>query len=47
MKKYVVTLSRDYKVIISAKNKEDAKELSEFFIGGERDLSNEKEKKEV
>ena len=44
MKKYLVLLHRDYKIDISAKNEEEAKELAEFYIGGEKDLSREKER---
>jgi hypothetical protein len=45
MKTYKVLLTRSYIVSIDAKNKEDALFFSEFYIGGERDLSNDKEKK--
>ena len=45
MKNYKVALHRDYIVNIKAKNKEEAKFLSEFFIGGEKDCSNERERK--
>jgi hypothetical protein len=44
MKNNQVSLHRDYNVNIKAKNKEEAKFLTEFFIGGEKDCSNEKER---
>lgn len=44
MKKYLVSLHRDYVVAISAKSEREAKEFAEFYIGGEKDLSDEKEK---
>jgi hypothetical protein len=40
-----VALHRDYIVTIKAKNKDEAKFLAEYVIGGERDISNEREKK--
>ena len=46
MKNYRVALHRDYIVNIKAKNKEEAKFLAEYVIGGERDISTEKEKKQ-
>jgi len=46
MNKYFVSLHRDYEVAISAKNEEEAKELAEYYIGGEKDLSEEKDRKE-
>lgn len=46
MKKYKVLLSRSYIVKIKAKNKNEAIRFSEFYIGGEKDISNEKERKE-
>lgn len=45
MKNYRVSLSRDYSVLISAKSKNRAKELAEYFIGGERDLSDKLDRK--
>ena len=45
MKEYKVLLHRDYIVNIKAKSKDEAKFLAEFFIGGEKDLSNKEEKK--
>lgn len=45
MKNYKVSLHRDYIVNIKAKNEDEAKFLSEFFIGGAKDCSNEKERK--
>lgn len=46
MKNYKVALHRDYIVNIKAKNKDEVKSLAEYFIGGERDISTEKEKKQ-
>lgn len=46
MKSYQVSLHRDYIVNIKAKNKDEAKSLAEFFVGGEKDCSNEKERKQ-
>ena len=46
MKNYQVSLHRDYIVNIKAKNKDEAKSLAEFFVGGEKDCSNEKERKQ-
>jgi len=46
LKKYLVSLHRDYVVAISAKCENEAKELAEFYIGGEKDLSDEKERRE-
>jgi hypothetical protein len=45
LKNYQVSLHRDYIVNIRAKNKEEAKFLAEFFVGGGKDCSNEREKK--
>lgn len=45
MKTYQVLLTRSYIVSIDAKNEEDALFFSEFYIGGEKDISNDKEKK--
>lgn len=44
MKEYKVLLHRDYIVNIKAKNEDEAKFLAEFFIGGEKDLANKKDK---
>lgn len=44
MKKFTVYLYRDYKISIKAKNKEEAKFLTEYVIGGEKDISTDKEK---
>lgn len=46
MKNYKVALHRDYIVNIKAKNKEEAKFLAEYVIGGEKDISTEKERKQ-
>lgn len=46
LKNYKVALHRDYIANIKAKNKEEAKSLAEFFVGGEKDCSNEKERKQ-
>jgi hypothetical protein len=46
MSKFFITLHRDYEIAISAENAEDAKELAEYYIGGEKDLSDEKDRKE-
>jgi len=45
LKNYKVALHRDYIVTIKAKNEEEAKFLAEYVIGGERDISTEREKK--
>ena len=39
MKNYKVTLTRSYNVIIQARTKIEAQELTEFFIGDCEDLS--------
>ena len=44
MKTYKVLLHRDYIVNIDAKNEEEAMQLTEFFIAGEKDASTEKER---
>jgi hypothetical protein len=44
MKTYKVLLHRDYIVNIEANNKEEAMQLAEFFIAGEKDASTEREK---
>ncbi len=41
-----VALTRSYLVEIRAKDDEDAKRLAEFFIGGEHDLSTERDRAE-
>ena len=46
MKNFKVALHRDYIVNIKAKNKREAKFLVEYLIGGEKDCSTEKEKKQ-
>lgn len=46
MKTYKVSLSRTYIVEIDAKDEEQAKFLSEFFITSGRDGANEKERKD-
>jgi len=46
LKNYKVALHRDYIVNIEATNEDEAKSLAEFFIGGEKDCSNEKERKQ-
>jgi len=46
LKSYQVSLHRDYIVNIEAKNKDEAKSLAEYFVGGEKDCSNEKERKQ-
>ena len=46
MKKYIVSLVRDYGVVISAENEEEAMRCAEFFIGGGKDLSQPKHRKE-
>jgi hypothetical protein len=44
MKKYQVLLTRDYVVEISAENKTEAKECSEFFVSGGIDASTEEDR---
>jgi len=44
LKNYKVALHRDYIVNIKAKNEDEAKFLAEYVIGGEKDISTEKEK---
>ena len=46
MKTYKVLLHRDYIVNIDADNEDDAKSLAEFFIAGEKDASNEKDREQ-
>jgi hypothetical protein len=46
LKNYKVSLHRDYIVNIKAKNEDEAKSLAEYFVGGEKDCSNEKERKQ-
>jgi len=45
-KLYNVELVRTYIVTIEAESKEDARELTEFFVGTSKDASNENHKKE-
>lgn len=44
MKTFEVLLTRSYVIEIDAKDEGDAKYLAEFYIGGERDLSSDREK---
>lgn len=37
-------MSRSYAITIRAKNEEEALHYSEFYIGGEKDISNSKER---
>ena len=46
MKTYKVLLHRDYIVNIDANNEEEAMQLAEFFIAGEKDASTEKERQQ-
>lgn len=46
MKTYKVLLHRDYIVKIDAKSEEEAMQLAEFFIAGEKDAPKEKERKQ-
>jgi len=46
MKTYQVALTRSYLVSIKAKNEEDARMFSEFYLGDCEDISNEKERLE-
>lgn len=46
MPRYVVSLSRIYLVEIEAKNEDEAKEYTEFFLGDVKDLSTPKDKEE-
>ena len=46
MKTYKVLLHRDYIVNIDANNEEEAIQLAEFFIAGEKDASTEKEREQ-
>ncbi|GAB4296652.1 MAG: hypothetical protein Kow0098_20100 [Ignavibacteriaceae bacterium] len=46
MKTYKVLLHRDYIVNIDANNEEEAKQLTVFFIAGEKDASTEKEREQ-
>lgn len=46
MKTYKVLLHRDYIVNIDANNEEDAMQLAEFYIAGEKDASTEKEREQ-
>ena len=44
MKKYRVSLTRDYVVEINAENETEAKECTEFFVSGGLDASTEKDR---
>ena len=44
MKNFKIALHRDYIIDIKAKNEGEAKFLAEYVIGGEKDISTEKEK---
>ncbi len=46
MRTFEVLLTRSYKVEIDANDDRDALFNAEFFVGGEKDLSNEKERAE-
>jgi hypothetical protein len=46
LKNFKVSLHRDYIVNIKAKNEDEAKSLAEYFIGGEKVCSSEKERKQ-
>lgn len=46
MKTYKVLLHRDYIVNIDANTEEEAKQLAEFFIAGEKDASTEREREQ-
>ncbi len=46
MNTYKVSLHRDYIVGIDAINEEEAKQLAEFFIAGEKDASTDKERQQ-
>jgi hypothetical protein len=46
MKTFEVLLTRSYKVEIDAKDDREALFNAEFFVGGEKDLSNERERAE-
>jgi len=46
MRKYKVVLHRDYIVNIDANTEEEAMQLAEFFITGEKDSSTEKEREQ-
>lgn len=46
MRTYKVSLHRDYIVNIDANTKDEAKQLAEFFIAGEKDASTEKERQQ-
>jgi hypothetical protein len=45
MPKYKVSLTRSYIVEIEAKNENDAKEFTEYFLDDVKDLSTQKDKK--
>lgn len=46
MKSYKVSLHRDYIVSIDANSEEEAKQLAEYFIAGEKDASTPKEQEQ-
>lgn len=46
MNTYKVSLHRDYIVNIDANSEEEAKQLAEFFIAGEKDASTPKEQEQ-
>ena len=46
MKTYKVLIHRDYIVHIDANAEEEAMQLAEFFIAGEKDASTEKEREQ-
>lgn len=46
MNSYKVSLHRDYIVNIDATSEEEAKQLAEFFIAGEKDASTPKEREQ-
>lgn len=46
MNTYKVSLHRDYIVNIDANNEDEAKQLAEFFIAGEKDASTPKDREQ-
>ena len=46
LKKYKISLTRSYIITLHAKNEKQAKEIAEYYIGGEKDLSTPEEQKE-
>ena len=46
MRTFRIALHRDYLVEIDAKNREDARRLTEFFLSTPKDASSEKERHE-